>query len=181
MTDGHPKVSSLRQIVLLSFFLCLSGTRVIVGQAQNLACGPPKEKTKVVLHKGEHPLPEPPAGKALIYVIRVRKYPDKYPSQGLRGQIGIAGQWVGGTLPGTYFYAPVEPGLVILCSAWQTSSWNLLAITAEAGKVYYLQQWGYAHKWIAVSPDDFGVKQLSEKEAKPLLESVEYATLEKGK
>ena len=177
ITEGYQKVPSLRQIVLVSFFLGFTGTLLLAGQAPNLACGPPKEKMKVVLHKGEHPAPEPPAGKALIYVLRVKKYPDTHRMQANRMQIGINGQWVGGTLPGTYFYLPVDPGLITICSAVQSGSPNLLAITAEAGKVYYLRQWG----GFSIMMSNYGVKQLTESEAKPLLESVEYATLEKGK
>ena len=176
ITEGYRKVFSIWQIVLVSFFFCFSGTLVLAGQATNLACGPPKEKVKVVLHKGEHPVPEPPEGKALIYVLRVKKFRQAR-IQANKMLLGIDGQWVGGTLPGTYFYLPIEPGLITVCSAVQSGSPNLLAITAEAGKFYYLEQWGGS----SFASFNYGLKQLTEEEAKPLLESAEYATLLKGK
>jgi hypothetical protein len=175
ITEGYLKVFSIRQIVLVSFLFCFAGSFVLAGQGTNLACGPPKEKVKVVLQKGEHPVPELPAGKALIYVLRVKKFRQAR-IQANKMLLGIEGQWVGGTLPGTYFHLPVEPGLITVCSAVPSGPPNLLAITAEAGKVYYFEQWAGS-----MLSRNYGLKQLTVEEAKPLLESAEYATLVKGK
>ncbi len=149
-----------------------------LAQDLNVGCGAANHKPKVLLQKQQHPTPTPASGKALIYVVRIKKSPDSSRSQALKALVGVNGKWVGGTLVNTYSYFEVEPGLVSLCSiATCRGEPQVLALTAEAGQTYYLQQWGSATMFGAMS-GKCGIKQLSEQEAKPLIEQAEFATLE---
>jgi Protein of unknown function (DUF2846) len=99
------------------------------------ACGPKENEIdySAATDKKQHPTPERPADKALIYVLR--------PSMmGMAIQIKLAvdGDWKGVNRGNNYFYFTLDPGEHLFCSVAENRS--LLKLNVEAGKTYYLQQ-----------------------------------------
>ncbi|HLY97922.1 MAG TPA: DUF2846 domain-containing protein [Candidatus Angelobacter sp.] len=106
-------------------------------------CGPSEVQFDVRTDKKQHPLPQPEPGKAMVYV-----YEDDsaaFCGGGCTARVGVDGAWVGANQGRSYFFFSVTPGDHRVCSAWQSSQKVLsqtgaaLALTAEAGKVYYIR------------------------------------------
>ncbi len=83
--------------------------------------------------KGDHPTPQPPADKALIYILRPSMMGHKFQSK-----LAVDGEWKGVNRGNNYFYFTLEPGVHHFCSA--TETYSVLKLEVEAGKTYYLQQ-----------------------------------------
>lgn len=98
----------------------------------NKACGP-KVGHSVKTDKKQHPTPEPPADKALIYVIRPTMMGNK-----IQTKLAVDGQWVGINRGNNYFFFTLPPGEHYFCSTAENKS--VFAMKVEAGKTYFLQQ-----------------------------------------
>jgi hypothetical protein len=136
-------------------------------QAEELGCGPRKQKFSVARHKGEHPAPEPSPGKAIVYVIK------GFGKIGREGayRLGVNGKWVGANTKNTYYYFESEPGLLKLCveGSWKK---GMQFLTVEPGESYYL----YLNVGFQVSNE--GISQLSEEEGKKLVQKYQYITFQ---
>ena len=119
--------------------LALAGANLVSAQSNDnhdlelKACGPKDKEVNYSVkadHK-QHPMPEPEAGKALVYVLRPTKL-------GLVTQTKVAvdGDWKGVNRGDTYFFFQLDPGDHAVCSVSENRS--LLLLTVEAGKTYYL-------------------------------------------
>lgn len=97
------------------------------------ACGTTEVKYSAKTDKKQHPVPEPPADKALVFVIRPTMWGNK-----IQTKLAVDGQWVGTNRGDNYFFFTLEPGEHHFCSDSENRS--LLSLKVEAGKTYYLQQ-----------------------------------------
>ena len=97
------------------------------------ACGPENVKHSARTDKKQHPTPEPPADKALIYVLRPTMSGNK-----VQTKLGVDGKWMGVNRGDNYFFFTLEPGEHYFCS--QAENKSVMALKVEAGKTYYLQQ-----------------------------------------
>jgi len=109
-------------------------------------CGPSEVQFDVKTDKKQHPVAQPEAGKALVYVIEAEKA-DRgvFKIGAVTTRAGLDGSWVGANHGASYFYFSVEPGEHRLCTDWQSSFKSIsrlgsaVSFTAEAGKVYYFR------------------------------------------
>jgi hypothetical protein len=83
--------------------------------------------------KKQHPTPEPEPDKALIYVLRPTRY-----GHAIQTKLSVDGVWRGVNKGKNYFFLSLEPGEHYFCSKSENRS--TVALTVEAGKVYYIQQ-----------------------------------------
>ncbi len=97
------------------------------------ACGTEKVDYSAKTDKTQHPTPDAPSDKALIYVMRTTMIGYKIDSK-----VAVDGKWMGVNRGKTYFYFTVEPGERYFCS--ESENQDYLALTVEAGQTYYLQQ-----------------------------------------
>ncbi len=123
------------------------------------ACGTEKVNYSAKTDKTQHPTPDPPADKALIYVMRTSMLGYKIDSK-----VAVDGKWMGVNRGKTYFYFTVEPGERYFCS--ESENQDYLALTVEPGKTYYLQQvepgvWK-ARTNLRVMTEEHGTKKLEE-------------------
>lgn len=136
------------------------------------ACGNDKIIYDVSTQAGR-PAPSPPAeGKAQIVIVEVKYGLD------VTARIGLDGQWVGADKGDSYFAFDVSPGVHHMCANWQSSlrSWDrqvgLLALNAEAGKVYYFEVKVIMSKYF----NDFTFTPLNEDEGRYLVSTGRLAT-----
>ena len=123
------------------------------------ACGPENTKHSARTDKKQHPTPEPPADKALIYVIRPTMSGNK-----VQTKLGADGKWMGVNRGDNYFFFTLEPGEHYFCS--QAENRSVLALKVEAGKTYYLQQkirfgWMKARNQLVLLDEQEGKKGLA--------------------
>ncbi len=155
------------------------------------ACGNDAVLFKVDDNANHAPLPAPDSGKALIVVGHVRDTP-KGDIKNIR--IGMDGSWVGALNNGEsdYFAFSVSPGEHHFCftfgahglledSRFQASVATskrmlTLAITAEAGHIYYIEAKHQAPGESDPLPGFFSVEQLTEDDGKFMVKSHDYAT-----
>ncbi len=83
--------------------------------------------------KSQHPTPEAPADKALIYVVRPTMWGNK-----VQTKLAVDGQFKGINRGSNYFFFMLDPGEHYFCS--QAENKSVLSLKVEAGKTYYLQQ-----------------------------------------
>lgn len=102
-------------------------------QIEAKACPATNNGMSAKTDKNSHPTPEPPADKALIYVVRPTMMGNK-----IQTKLAVDGNWVGVNRGDNYFYFTLEPGTHYFCS--QAENHSALALKVEAGKTYYLQQ-----------------------------------------
>jgi len=103
-------------------------------------CGANESQFSVATNKKEHPVAQPQAGKATVYVIE-----DIFNGPTMR--VGLDGAWLGANKGRSYFFFSVDPGEHQLCTKWQSGVFKKTAervgsaasLTAEAGKVYYFR------------------------------------------
>jgi hypothetical protein len=107
-------------------------------------CGAEEARFNVKKVKGQHPIAQPDAGKALVYFIEDDTDFDSIFKPTTRA--GLDGAWVGATHGNSYFYFSVAPGEHHLCASkqWtddpqQTPKRAVAHFTAEAGSVYYFR------------------------------------------
>ena len=97
------------------------------------ACGTESVNYKASTDKKQHPAPEPPADKALIYVMRTTILGYK-----IHSKLAVDSKWMGVNRGKTYFFFTLDPGEHFFCS--EAENQDYLALTVEAGKTYYLKQ-----------------------------------------
>lgn len=83
--------------------------------------------------KTEHPTPDAPPDKALIYVVRPTMSGNK-----IQTKLAVDGQFKGVNRGNNYFFFTLVPGEHYFCS--QAENRSVLSMKVEAGKTYYLQQ-----------------------------------------
>ncbi|HEX8087406.1 MAG TPA: DUF2846 domain-containing protein [Blastocatellia bacterium] len=124
------------------------------------ACGSRRAKYSAKTDKQQHPTPEPPPDKAIVYVIRPTLWGNK-----VQTKLAVDGQWMGVNRGNNYFFFTLDPGEHFFCSDLENRS--LLTLTVEAGKTYYLQQKIRMGMWkarnqLAALDDKEGKKGLAE-------------------
>ncbi len=97
------------------------------------ACGTKRVNYKASTDKKQHPTPEAPTDKALIYVLRPTIFGMK-----IHSKLAADGEWKGVNRGRTYFFFTLEPGEHYFCS--ESENQDYLKLNVEAGKTYYLQQ-----------------------------------------
>ncbi len=124
------------------------------------ACGSKEIKYSARTDKKQHPVPEAPADKALVFVIRPTMWGNK-----IQTKLAVDGQWMGVNRGDNYFFFTLDPGEHYFCSDSENRS--VVTLNVEAGKTYYLQQkikvgmWKARNK-LAVLDEVEGKKGLSE-------------------
>lgn len=132
------------------------------------ACGTEKVNYKASTDKKQHPTPEAPTDKALIYVLRPTIFGMK-----INSKIAADGDWKGVNRGKTYFFFTVEPGERYFCS--ESENQDYLKLNVEAGKTYYLQQKVEFGVWKART----NLVVLTEEEGKKKLKDVNLSVFEK--
>ncbi|HLJ26673.1 MAG TPA: hypothetical protein VKY85_08180 [Candidatus Angelobacter sp.] len=140
------------------------------------ACGPQDVEFHVKTNNQQHPVAQPEAGKAMVYVIE-----DQIPCLfcAVTTRVGLDGTWVGANRGRSYFFFSVEAGEHHLCSDLQRLPpadrvISLAHLTAEAGKAYYFRariSGGYESGWF------FDLEAIDSDEAQLLISSYPYSTL----
>lgn len=107
-------------------------------------CGPTEVKFTVKTDKKQHPMAQPDAGKAIVYVFGGEDIDlggFVIGKEGVMTRWGIDGVWVGAGYRNSYFFFSVDPGDHHLCAGRQAYSKASAAasFTAEAGKAYYFR------------------------------------------
>lgn len=99
------------------------------------ACGPKEKEVNYAADtdKSKHPVAEPAADKAIVYVLRPSLMGNK-----VQTKLAVDGQWSGVNRGNNYFFFTLDPGEHYFCS--QAENHSLLTLKVEAGKTYYLQQ-----------------------------------------
>lgn len=133
------------------------------------ACGPKEKEVNYVADtdKSKHPTPEPPAGKAMIYVIRPTMMGNK-----IQTKLAVDGEWKGVNRGNNYFSFPLDPGEHYVCSKAENRS--VVTIKVEAGKTYFLQQ----HIRMGMMKARNSVDLIKEEEGKSKLEKLHPSTWE---
>lgn len=103
-------------------------------EVEEKACGLKDVDHWAKTDKKQHPTPDPPPDKALIYVIR----PLSMYQLMLQSKLAVDGQWMGVNRNGTYFFFTLDPGEHYFCS--QVRNRSVLVLTVEAGRTYFLEQ-----------------------------------------
>ncbi len=102
-------------------------------EIEKKACGPKDAKHSVETDKSQHPTPDPPRDKALIYVVRPTMMGNK-----IQTKLAVDQRWVGANRGNNYFFFTLDPGEHYFCSTAENRS--VLALKVDAAKTYYLQQ-----------------------------------------
>lgn len=128
-------------------------------EIEKKACPTVDVKFSADTDKTQHPTPEPPADKALVYVLRPTMMGNK-----IQTKLAVDGQWVGVNRGHNYFFLTLEPGEHYFCSKAENKS--VLALKVEAGKTYFVEQkvkigFMKARNKLAVLPDEEGKKKLA--------------------
>jgi hypothetical protein len=123
-------------------------------------CGAEDSKYDVKTDKGQHPMTQPDAGKALVVFIEDDMDFGSHPKPTTRA--GLDGGWVGATHGNSYFSFSVDPGEHHLCASWQKAvivrqghKAAAAHFTAEAGKVYYFRVKNSWHRDLGTALIDF--------------------------
>ena len=139
------KMKSLAAVLLTASFFAATPA---LGQAPEAtllarACGPGTVNFDATADASQHPLAQPQAGKANIYLVGsfVAADPPVKPLV----KVGVDGSWVGAIRGNSYIFFSVEPGDHHICANWQSGIltpsrlFALASFTAEAGKTYYFR------------------------------------------
>lgn len=107
-------------------------------------CGPNEVRFSVKTDKEQHPMAQPTAGKAMVYVFGGEAIDLSglvIGKDGVTTRWGVDGVWVGAGYRNSYLFFPVSPGDHRLCAGRQAESKPsaALSFTAEAGKTYYFR------------------------------------------
>lgn len=97
------------------------------------ACGTESVNYKASTDKKQHPTPDAPADRALVYVMRTTIIGYK-----IHSKLAVDGKWMGVNRGRTYFFFTLDPGEHYFCSEAENQDYITLAV--EAGKTYYLKQ-----------------------------------------
>ena len=122
---------SLAVIAIVS----LTGPAVAFGQ-ESLAGGPKDEKHQIVQHDGEHPVPSPEAGKAMVVVVLGGSFTKSY-----QQKLAVNGEWRAVLKESQYSFFEVDPGALRLawCGRGGKVDDTRLFLTARPGETYYLR------------------------------------------
>jgi hypothetical protein len=142
----HGKISGIMKIliaILLFAFSAFAQDQAAVARAA-AGCGPSEVKFSVKTDKDQHPMAQPEAGKATIYVFggeAVDLHGLVIGKESVTTRWGVDGVWVGAGYRNSYLFFTVNPGDHHLCAGRQASSKPsaALSFTAEAGKTYYFR------------------------------------------
>jgi len=85
--------------------------------AAEAACGPNHIEFRVSPDRG-HPVPQPDAGKAMVYVVEEQNL-EAWRAQTTR--VGMDGTWLGANRGNTYLFFSVDPGEHHFCVDWTSS------------------------------------------------------------
>jgi hypothetical protein len=102
-------------------------------------CGANEVQFDVKTDKKQHPVGQPEAGKALVYVF------ERSGIGNVTTRVGIDRAWVGANRNQSYFFFQVVPGDHSLCANWQSifkrasKQAGAITLSAESGKIYYFQ------------------------------------------
>jgi len=104
-------------------------------------CGSSDVQFDVKTAAGQHALPAPDSGKALVVFLQDDARFESRPRPTTR--FGIDGTWVGATHSNSYFYISIDPGEHHLCANWQSKVVLIgpsrptaaMQFVAEAGKI----------------------------------------------
>jgi hypothetical protein len=111
------------------------------------ACGPQSARFEVKTEKGAHPVPQPPSGKALVYIVEDQRQ-DLRPCLGNCGsltRLAMDGAWMGANRGSSYFFFFAAPGEHHLCATWEKGGkrpqdrTSLAGFTSQPGRVYYFR------------------------------------------
>lgn len=124
------------------------------------ACGTTSVDYDAETRKNEHPTPDVPADKALVYVMRTTIIGYK-----IHSKLAVDGEWKGTNRGKTYFFFTLDPGEHFICS--ESENQDAMALTVEAGKTYYVQQQVKAGMWkartkLAILDEAKGKKELED-------------------
>lgn len=139
------KMKSLPTVLLTASFFAATPA---FGQAPETtllarACGPGRVNFDATADASQHPLAQPQAGKATVYLVGSFFAVDP-PAKPLV-KVGMDGSWVGAIRGNSYIFFSVEPGDHHICANWQSGIltpsglFALASFTAEAGKTYYFR------------------------------------------
>jgi hypothetical protein len=100
-----------------------------------------KEDVKMAVRtdKKQHPAPEAPPGKAVIYFVRTQWFAQK-----IQSKVAIDGQWIGANRAHNYFFHVVDPGNHFIVS--RADNTETLELDCRAGATYFVEQrveWGH--------------------------------------
>jgi Protein of unknown function (DUF2846) len=131
------------------------------------ACGPKDKEVdfSADTDKSQHPTPEQPADKALVYVLRPSMMGNK-----VQTKLAVDGEWKGANRGNNYFYFTLDPGEHYFCSVAENHS--LLTLKVEAGKTYYVQQ----HVEMGVMKARNKIEPMSDEEGKSKLAGAHLST-----
>lgn len=112
---------------------------------RDIACGSDKTKVEVRSESARHPMTDPDAAHALVYIIQT----DEFHGISVIGQFttkyGLDGNWIGGNNKDSYFYAAVDPGTHHLCAEWgmkfrhYVTPLSMAKVVFEPGKSYFFR------------------------------------------
>ena len=108
-------------------------------------CGPDEVKFAVKADKKRHPVGQPEAAKALVYVFADTEIDNSAQIGALTTRVGIDGAWVGANKTRSYLYFSSDPGQHRVCTSVQPFAPGrehysaATTFTAEPGKVYYFR------------------------------------------
>jgi hypothetical protein len=150
-------------VVLLALAACMGAAGAVAQEEPHKdlelrACGAKEVNYAQSTDKQQHPAPEVPAGKALVYVLRPTSL-----GMAIQTKLAVDGDWKGVNKGNSYFYFILDPGEHAFCSVAENRA--TLVATVEAGKTYYLQQhiemgMMKARNEIDFMPEDEGAKKV---------------------
>ena len=172
-----------------ALYLCLLFSAPIVWAKDKVilpdACGDDAVLFKVDDNANHPPLPALEPGKALIVVGHLKELPCMGGCDVFYTRIGMDGGWMGAlnSTKSDYFAFAVTPGEHHFCSTFgahrllhNTDRIQTLAVTVEAGHIYYLEA---RHELIQhgnARLESFSFDQLSDDNGKFMVKSRDYAT-----
>jgi hypothetical protein len=116
--------------------------------SQNTVDSADSLKVKVTRHKGEHPMPKPSPGKAMVYILRPESGCDNLNKSFSITAFAINGKWTGMVSSQSYSYFEIDPGSVELCARDLEHSWGSPSerrrtkkffLEVTAGNTYFLR------------------------------------------
>jgi hypothetical protein len=81
-------------------------------------------KVKVTRHKGEHPMPTPSPGKAMVYILRPESECDNLNKSFYITAFSINGKWTGMVTSQSYSFFEIDPGAVEFRALDLEHSWG---------------------------------------------------------
>lgn len=142
---------------LMVALLLLMGSAFAQDQAaaaRNAAgCGANEATFNVKTDNKQHPMAQPQAGKAVVYVFDDEDVDNvTLHIGGATTRWGLDGSWVGANYRKSYFFFYVDPGDHRVCTSRQSSLKSqtkissAISFTAEVGKAYYFRTKTPHHK-----------------------------------